>query len=92
MLTILRIGAWLSLVGGVATGLFTLFTVGQFGSAAILFGVAYLFSGFLMWALLLVIAGIKEQLERMEYGVVQVMQRTEPERKPAKSYSVLDGN
>ncbi len=88
MKTILRIGAWLSLIGGIAAG------IGMFrlGGPGIAFGIAYILSGFLIWALLLVVAGIKDQLERVEYSASQLLQKAErtESKKQVKSYSVLD--
>lgn len=89
MKSILQFAAWLSLIGGIIAALFSFSTTGQLGSFGIAAGIGYLFSGFLIWSLLLVIVQMADRLERVEDSIHQLRQRPQaPGEK--KSYSVID--
>ena len=90
MKTVLRIAAWLSLVGGLVAGVAVFAATRQLGVFALGAGIGYVFTGFVVWALLLVVVQMAERLERVENGVYTLQQRTAPPKREVKSYSVLD--
>lgn len=91
---ILRVGAWLTLFGGLIVGIFTLVLAIRIGSgSAIGLAIGYIFSAFLVWAFFLVVVRMSDQLDELQYYTEEIARRTEPKPDPErkiKSYSVLD--
>jgi hypothetical protein len=64
---VLRFFAWLDLVGGVVGGVWILSVPGAIGPGALGLGIAVLAQGAFVWALLLVIASIGEDVAAIRW-------------------------